>query len=88
MFIIHTKAKCVYCVRVKAALSQHGHEYKEIDHTENLLNHREKVIRELKHITGRDKITFPLVFHDEKFIGGCDDTIQYLYGLLNMEHEF
>jgi glutaredoxin len=88
MFIVHTRSKCVYCVRVRAALSQHGHEYKEVDYTEELEQNREKVIYKLRQLTGRDKITFPLVFHDDKFIGGCDDTIQYLYSILNMEHEF
>ena len=39
-------------------------------------------------ITGKIHRTFPFIFHNGKFIGGYDDTVQYYQSTLSFTSDF
>ena len=87
-FFVYTKKDCPYCVKVKDVVSNatYGtsipHQY--VDCQKYLDTNREHFIEFARELTQLTKITFPMVFLNGEFIGGCDDTINYL----NFNSEF
>jgi glutaredoxin 3 len=81
-FFVYTKQDCPYCVKVKEVISNTtrgttlAHQY--VDCQKYLDTNREQFIEFAQELTHRKKITFPMVFLNGEFIGGCDDTIKYL----------
>jgi glutaredoxin len=64
---------CSHCQRTKAALSERGLPYSEI----NLSSHPD---RRNDMLSLCDRLTVPQVFFNSTHIGGADDTLQYLQG--------
>lgn len=71
MFTIYSKTGCPYCVKVKQLmeLAQIQHIVYELD--------RDFTRQEFYSEFGNGS-TFPQVVHDNKNIGGCNDTVRYL----------
>lgn len=66
---IYSTEYCPYCVRAKSYFEQNGLDFTEIDLTGKFAE-----INEMKQKTGH--MTVPLIFVDDKFIGGYTDMIE------------
>jgi glutaredoxin len=81
-YFVYTKSNCPYCDKVKQVIihttrgTHIGYEF--MDCQKYLDTNREKFIEFAQELTHRKRITFPMVFLNGEFIGGCDDTIKYL----------
>ena len=71
MYEIYTTQYCGWCQRAKALLSQQGHDFREIDVTDDRALQKEMVER-----TG--KKTVPQIFHAGDYVGGYDDLVKSL----------
>lgn len=63
---IYTWSYCPFCVNAKKLLDNKGYKYEE-----HILDNDDKRRKELIKETGQD--TVPIIFIDNKFIGGFDD---------------
>lgn len=81
-YFVYTKANCPYCDKVKQVIidaTRGTHiRYEFFDCQKYLDTNREKFIEFAYELTRLKRITFPMVFLNGEFIGGCDDTIKYL----------
>ena len=66
--VIYTKPTCPYCIKAKDFLKEIGMKYQDID-VSNDIPLREKLIEQ----TGSK--TVPLIFINDKYIGGCSDML-------------
>ncbi len=74
-YTIYTKTECMYCNKVKQLLEK---EQVTIIACDDALEHdRNAFLVHMDSLTGRMHRTFPFVFHEGRFIGGCDDTEKY-----------
>lgn len=53
-------------------------DYHVIDCDEYLIEERDKFLKFLTEIVGNEVKTFPIVFFDEKFVGGFKETKEYI----------
>lgn len=74
-YTVYTKENCKYCRRVKQLLPA---ESKIIPCDAYLNDDRDGFLAAMDSITGKQHRTFPFVFHNGTFIGGCDDTEIYV----------
>ena len=75
VYTIYTKTDCAYCVKVKGVLEK---ENVVLVNCDTLIeNDRDGFLNSMDTLTGKKHRTFPFVFHNLDFIGGCDDTILY-----------
>jgi glutaredoxin 3 len=70
-FIVYSKPECPYCFKVKKVLELCGKEFVVYTLDEDFT--RKEFYAEFG-----EGSTFPQVVVDEKHLGGCTDTIQYL----------
>jgi glutaredoxin len=81
-FFVYTKPNCPYCDKVKSyiyeIIRENHVEYEILDCQKYLDTNRAKFIEFAQELTGVQKISFPMVFLNGEFIGGCNDTIKYL----------
>lgn len=71
---IYTKSKCNYCKRVKLLVPQAV----IVSADAYLEQNREGFLTFMDELTGKTHRTFPMVFWNNRFIGGYDETKQYL----------
>lgn len=78
-WIIFTKSNCFYCVKVKKLLEKETN-IKFINCDKYLKNsdEKKKFLNFVKEIIGYEYKTFPMVFEKKKFIGGYNETNEYL----------
>ena len=81
-FTIYSKSGCPNCTNVKKLLQENKIEYLLIDCDEYLIEEREKFIEFITELVGKEVNMFPVVFFDEKFIGGCKETKEYIDRML------
>jgi glutaredoxin len=88
-YTIYTKSRCKYCVKVKELLKNDA-ALTIIDCDPYLIDEekKKKFLEEVQTIVGRPHKTFPMVFRDGSFVGGCDDVekIQLREHLMNITH--
>jgi len=53
-------------------------DYHVIDCDEYLIEERNKFLEFIANLAGKEVKTFPIVFFDEKFVGGFKETKQYI----------
>lgn len=70
-YTVYTKENCKYCRKVKQLLP-HGTKYVPCD--ELIQRDRDGFLAAMDTIAGKQHRTFPFVFHNGQFVGGCDDT--------------
>ena len=71
MYEIYTAQYCGWCQRAKALLRQQGHEFNELDVTDDRALQEQMIER-----TG--KKTVPQIFHGDDYIGGYEALVQSL----------
>lgn len=78
MITVFSKDGCGYCDKIKAILKDYKvpHIVKNLDIDYSLEDIKNKVSK----AKGEDvqRLTFPAVFDQETYIGGCDDMMDYM----------
>lgn len=81
-YFVYTKPNCPYCDKVKSYIYETTRGthigYEILDCQKYLDTNREEFIEFAQELTQLKRITFPMVFLNGEFIGGCNDTIKYL----------
>lgn len=85
VFTIYSKSHCIYCDKVKLIVQFHRLPYVIIPCDEYLAANKEGFMKFMKKISGVPVRTFPMVFHRGMFIGGFEDTQEYI---TNLELDF
>ena len=85
IFTIYSKSDCIYCKKVEILLNEYfGESSDENIHKNNcdLYLKDEKIkksfMKFIENLANISPKTFPIVFYDGKFIGGFEDTKEYL----------
>jgi glutaredoxin len=86
-YTIYSKSECIYCDRVKLMLEHHFN-ITVYSCDEMLERDRNGFLAHMDSLTGREHRTFPFVFHNGVFIGGCDDTKAYLASHVSFSEDF
>ena len=77
-FTIYSKSGCINCRKVKDLLKNNSIEYEIVDCDDYLLEDKENFLLFIKSYSVSSCKSFPMVFHNSKFIGGYDETVKYL----------
>ena len=77
-FTIYSKSGCPNCMNVKKLLQENKIEHLVIDCDEYLIEEREKFIEFIEKICKKEVNIFPIIFFDEKFVGGFKETKEYI----------
>jgi glutaredoxin len=98
IFTIYSKSYCIYCTKMELLLEDYFEqlndseicEYKKIN-CDKYLNkdNKEEFKKFMKHWANVIPNTFPMVFYDKKFIGGFEETKEYLKcKMMKFDEEF
>ena len=91
-FTVYSKSGCPNCLRVKRAIKEKKNLLiNEIDCDEYLLENKKGFLSFIKDKMGEETEcrVFPMVFFDGKFVGGYNETIQFIdKNLLSFEEIF
>lgn len=75
---IYTKDNCVYCLLAKELLSSKQLKYNEIKM--NIDMTRDEIVEQFQNSFENQKVTFPIILIDNKFVGGYNNLQQVLGG--------
>jgi len=84
-FTIYSKSGCINCRKVKDLLKKDNIEYEIIDCDDYLLEDKENFLLFIQSYSNIEWRSFPMVFHNGKFIGGLNETINYLDKLISFD---
>jgi glutaredoxin len=87
-FTIYSKSGCINCRKVKDLLKTGNFEYEIIDCDDYILEDKENFLSFIQSYAINEWKSFPMVFYDEKFIGGLNETQNYLETLKNHTLDF
>lgn len=83
---IYTKSNCVFCHKVKELLEkEHIITIVNCDEWLKNIKKKEQFLTLIKDIVGYEWKTFPMVFSNNKFIGGYTETKKFFDAKLNCE---
>lgn len=85
---VYSKSGCINCTKVKKLLKEKSLAFNVIDCDEFILENKEEFLSFLKSIIGYEYKMFPMVFDNQKFIGGFVETNKYLEQLLDFDISF
>lgn len=77
-FTIYSKSGCINCRKVKDLLKSKDIDFEIIDCDDYLLENKDVFLSFIKSFSSNDWRTFPMVFHNGKFIGGYNEVVVYL----------
>ena len=81
-FTIYSKSGCPHCTSVKKLLKEKNFLFTEINCDEYILEDKDKFLQFIENITKINHRTFPIIFYDNKFVGGFNHTIEFVDKLL------
>lgn len=84
-FTIYSKSGCVNCRKVKDLLKKNNIEYEIVDCDDYLLDNKDIFLSFIQSYSAIQWKTFPMVFHNGKFIGGYEETVKYLDKLTSFD---
>jgi hypothetical protein len=73
-FTIYSKSGCIFCNKVKNLIQEKKLLYTVIDCNEYILEDKENFLLFIREKANVDVKTFPMVFYENKFIGGFIET--------------
>lgn len=82
-FTIYTKSGCSNCTKVKKLLQENKILFTTIDSNNYLIEEKENFLSFIKIKSNSEHKTFPIIFHDGVFIGGYQETVQFIDKLLS-----
>ena len=77
-YTVFTKSGCKYCDNIKILMEQEKEDVVYIICDDILNKNRDSFINFIKQNAKIEKVTFPIVFYDGNYVGGCDDYIELL----------
>ena len=75
-YTLYSKSDCRFCHKAKVLL--HNENYTLVECDKYIETDRDGFLQQMRSYTGRDHNTFPMVFKDGVFVGGCSDTENYM----------
>jgi glutaredoxin len=87
-FTIYSKSGCFNCRKVKDLLKSKNINYEIIDCDDYLLEDKERFLVFIQSYSNIECKTFPMVFFNCKFIGGLNETKDYLETLEKNDLDF
>ena len=87
-FTIYSKSGCTNCRKVKDLLKMSKLEYEIIDCDEYLLEDKHNFLSFIKSYSVVEWKSFPIVFLNGKFIGGLNETKDYLDTMVKSNLDF
>lgn len=81
-FTIYSKSGCHNCRKLKQLLTDKHIFFFEIQCDEYLIEERERFLSFIETKIGKPYDVFPIVFHDSKFIGGYNESVEHIEKLL------
>jgi len=76
-FTIYSKSGCKNCTEVKRLLSSVSPKICIVDCDEFLIEDRAGFLAFMREIADKECKTFPMIFHEGKYIGGYAETREY-----------
>ena len=80
-FTVYSKSGCINCSKVKTLLKDKSLAFNIIDCDEFILENKEEFLTFMNAIIGKEYKMFPMVFDNNKFIGGYNETVSYFTSL-------
>ena len=81
-FTIYGKSGCTNCLKTKVFLKEKNLIFNVIDCDEYIIEDKPAFLSFIKEISGKDVKMFPIVFYEGQFIGGFNETVDYVCKLL------
>jgi glutaredoxin len=77
-FTIYSKSGCPNCTRIKKILTEKKQPFVEINCDEYLIEDKESFLFFIKNLTQKEWKVFPMIFNNATFIGGFNETQEFL----------
>ena len=77
-FTIYSKSGCPNCSKIKTLLKKLQLISDIVDCDDYIIDNKESFLLFIKELTHNEKVIFPIVFNDGKYIGGYDESITYI----------
>lgn len=77
-FIIYSKSGCINCVSVSKLLDSNFIDYKYVLCDDELLENRDQFLEKMRNYAGKEVKQFPMVFHNRLYIGGYQETMEFV----------
>ena len=77
-YSIYSKSGCPNCLNVKAFLKNKNLIFNIVDCDEYLIEAKTEFLEFIKNLAQKECKTFPIIFFDEKFIGGYNETKEHV----------
>jgi glutaredoxin len=81
-YTIYSKSGCPNCLNVKAFLKDKKLIFNVVDCDEYLIEAKAEFLEFIQKISQKECKTFPIIFCDEKFIGGYNETKEHVDKIL------
>lgn len=81
-FTVYSKSGCPNCKLVKQYIKDNHFLYYEINCDEYLIEAKEDFLSFIESKAGKSHRMFPMVFYNNRFIGGYEETKEYINNLL------
>lgn len=81
-FTIYSKSGCHNCTKVKKLLNEKNLFFVVVDCDDYLVEDKNFFLSFIKSTVGKEHTTFPMVFYDNIFVGGFDETTEYVNKLM------
>ena len=81
-FTIYSKSGCPYCLKVKSFLKEKHLKINIINCDEYIIEDKEFFLSFINNLSGKEVKTFPIIFYDNQFIGGYNETVNFVDKLL------
>lgn len=81
-FTVYSKSGCPSCSSVKKLLKDKNLLFNVVDCDDYIIEDRENFLLFVKDLTQKDIKQFPIIFHESDFIGGYNETKEYINKLI------
>jgi glutaredoxin 3 len=81
-FTIYSKTGCFYCIKAKSLLKEKNLVHTIINCDDYILEDKVSFLEHIYKLAGKEVKTFPMIFYQEKFIGGYEETIDFIDKML------
>lgn len=78
---VYSKSGCINCTKVKTLLKDKSMAFNIIDCDEFLLEYKDEFLSFIQTLIGKEYRIFPIVFDNNQFIGGFNETNKYFTSL-------
>jgi glutaredoxin len=88
-FTVYSKSGCPNCIKVKTLLKEKNLVFNVVDCDEYLIEDKENFLLFIEQTAKKSCKQFPMVFNDTNFLGGFNETKEYIdKKLLSFEETF